>query len=121
MNLIESLNLKLVNLTSSGFEASMTLSDFHAQPQGYLNGGATLASAEILAGMASNQITDDQHFAVGQAISGNHLRPTKAEGSLKIIGELLLSGKTSHVWEIRFMKEEKLISVVRVTNALVEI
>ena len=36
--------------------SKMILSDFHAQPHGFLNGGASLALAEITAGMASNAI-----------------------------------------------------------------
>jgi len=119
MNLIESLQISPVELTETGFKACMELSDFQAQPQGYLNGGAGLAAAEITAGMASNVMGKGDYFAVGQTVSASHLQPTKAEGQLDIIGELLLEGKSSHVWDIRLMKEDKLISSIRVTNALI--
>ena len=50
------------------FTSKMLLSDFHAQPHGFLNGGASLALAEITAGMASNAIGSSQYFALGQSI-----------------------------------------------------
>lgn len=120
MNLIEQLELSPIQLTDKGFSSQMQLGSFHAQPQGYLNGGATLAAAEILAGMASNELLDDEFFAVGQTVSGNHLRPKKAEGTLEIRGELLHQGRTSHVWELRFLDKASLISLVTVTNVIVK-
>lgn len=120
MNLIEQLNIEYVNLTDTGFEAKMTLTDFHAQPLGFLNGGATLAFAEITAGAASNQLLSDDFFAVGQNINAHHLNPKKSDGFLIARAELLRQGKGSHVWEIRMIDEnEKLISQVTVTNAIV--
>ncbi len=51
--------------------AKMNLGEFHKQPQGYLNGGATLAFAEIISGMMSNELVGSDKFGVG-----NLLRPT---------------------------------------------
>ena len=98
----------------------MILSDFHAQPQGFLNGGASLALAEITAGMASNAIGSGQYFAFGQSINANHLNPKKCEGFVNACGLLLKNGKRNHVWEIKITDEnETLISQITVVNALV--
>ena len=101
--------------------AKMNLGDFHKQPQGYLNGGATLAFAEIAAGMMSNELIGADKFGVGQSITANHLRPVRCEGSLTAHGTLLVKGKTSHVWRFDMKDDaERLISQVTVTLAIVD-
>ena len=98
----------------------MHLTSYHAQPQGYLNGGATLAFGEILSGLLSNQLIESNQFAVGQSVTASHLRPMKAEGNLIAEGQLLLKGKTSHVWRFDMYDEShRLISQVTVTCAIV--
>lgn len=120
MNLIEQLGIQKLVLTPTGFTAQMPLEDFHAQPQGFLNGGATLAFAEIAAGMASNLLLDDKHFAVGQVVNGNHLNTTKVAGMLFAQGILLHKGGHTHVWEIKFTDSQKvLVAQVTVTNTIV--
>ena len=57
----------------------------------------TLAFAEIIAGMMSNELVGSHKFGVGQSVTANHLRPVKCEGSLTALGTLLVKGKTSHV------------------------
>jgi thioesterase superfamily protein len=99
----------------------MNLTEFHKQPQGYLNGGATLAFAEIIAGMMSNELVDSHKFGVGQSVTANHLRPVKCEGSLTALGTLLVKGKTSHVWRFDMIDDaQRLISQVTVTLAIVD-
>ena len=57
MNLIESLQIDAPRMTSDNYmHCKMNLAEFHKQPQGYLNGGATLAFAEIISGMMSNEL-----------------------------------------------------------------
>lgn len=122
MNLIESLQIEKPYMTSdTTCVAKMNLGDFHKQPQGYLNGGATLAFAEIAAGMMSNELIGADKFGVGQSITANHLRPVRCEGSLTAHGTLLVKGKTSHVWRFDMKDDsERLISQVTVTLALVD-
>lgn len=123
-NLIEQLNiseLKWTDQKQNHFETSMIMSDFHAQPLGYLNGGASLAFAEIIAGMASNQLLDNAYFAVGQSVQANHLNATVAKGILTAQAKLLHQGGRSHVWEIHCYDEtDKLISQITVTNAIIK-
>ena len=122
MNLIESLQIEKPHMTSeTTCVAKMNLGDFHKQPQGYLNGGATLAFAEIAAGMMSNELIGADKFGVGQSITANHLRPVRCEGSLTAHGTLLVKGKTSLVWRFDMKDDaERLISQVTVTLAIVD-
>lgn len=122
MNLIEALQIEKPYMTSdTTCVAKMNLGDFHKQPQGYLNGGATLAFAEIAAGMMSNELIGADKFGVGQSITANHLRPVRCEGSLTARGTLLVKGKTSHVWRFDMKDDaERLISQVTVTLAIVD-
>ena len=122
MNLIEALQIEKPRMTSeSTCVAKMNLGDFHKQPQGYLNGGATLAFAEIAAGMMSNELIGDDKFGVGQSITANHLRPVRCEGSLTAHGTLMVKGKTSHVWRFDMKDDaERLISQITVTLAIVD-
>lgn len=122
MNLIEALQIEKPYMTSdTTCVAKMNLGDFHKQPQGYLNGGATLAFAEIAAGMMSNELISADKFGVGQSITANHLRPVRCEGSLTAHGTLLVKGKTSHVWRFDMKDDaERLISQVTVTLAIVD-
>ncbi|MEY8513666.1 PaaI family thioesterase [Lactococcus taiwanensis] len=133
MNMIDQLNITDFQLftdentdssvsNSYKFSSKMILSTFHAQPHGFLNGGASLALAEITAGMASNTIGSGQYFALGQSVNANHLNPKKCEGFVNARGLLLKNGKRNHVWEIKITDEnEKLISQITVVNALVPI
>ena len=122
MNLIEALQIEKPYMTSdTTCVAKMNLGDFHKQPQGYLNGGATLAFAEIAAGRMSNELIGADKFGVGQSITANHLRPVRCEGSLTAHGTLLVKGKTSHVWRFDMKDDaERLISQVTVTLAIVD-
>ncbi|MCL2676494.1 MAG: PaaI family thioesterase [Streptococcaceae bacterium] len=122
MTLIEQLNIKNLTLTDTGFTAQMELNEFHAQHLGYLTGGASLAFGETTAGMASNMLLDDEHTALGQSVSGNHLSPTGIDNvTLEGRGTLLHKGRTSHVWDIQLAtKDGRLISHITVTNAIIQ-
>ncbi|MDR0297056.1 MAG: PaaI family thioesterase [Streptococcaceae bacterium] len=120
--MIDELGIVPVTFDADTFETRLTLRDFHAQPQGFLNGSVSLALAEISAGMASNHLLDEGYFAVGQNISAEHLQAKKAEGELIARGQLLHKGKTTHVWDIQISDEQnKLISHATVTNHIVKL
>ena len=119
------------------FSASMVMTDFHAQPQGFLNGGATLAFAEVIAGMASNALliaaagnsadsantdTSDisNQVAVGKSVTAHHLTATRATGQLHAQGELLRQSPHSHIWQLRFHDDQgNFISTVIIENAII--
>ncbi len=120
MNLIEALDMSETRLTATGYQASMKLGEFHAQPFGYVNGGAILAFAEITAGYASCLLGQGKYKPAGQSVTGNHVKAKKSQGMLYAYGELLHEGRRSHVWNVRILDENNiLISQVVVTNALI--
>ncbi len=120
MTMIEGLNIEYVHVKGNTFEAKMNLNAFHGQIVGMLNGGATVAFGEITAGMASNQLIDENHIAVGQTIIANHLKGKKNEGYIKAYGELLHKGRTTHVWSIRMIDDKAcLICQMSVTNGII--
>ena len=109
-------------IVGNTFTSKMKLGKFHAQPFGWLNGGATLAYAEDLSGWVSYLLLPEGKYAVGQNITAQHLRPTKAEGYLHASGEMVLVGRNSHVFNIKFTNDEgKLISLIAVTGIVVDV
>lgn len=119
-NLIEALGFKDIEIGTDHFQARIELTEFHAQPQGFVNGGAILAAAEIAAGYASIQLISPDKFPVGQTFMANHMQSKICEGSLFLRGELLHQGRKTHVWCVRFYDElDNLISQVNCTNAIV--
>lgn len=121
MNLIDQLDIQDLKVDNNGFSAFIELNEFHAQPQGFLNGGVSLAFAEIVAGMASMQLLDEGYFAVGQNINANHLNSIKASGELYANGVLLKKGGRNHVWEIKLVDESgALVSAITVVNAILK-
>ncbi|MFT8313054.1 MAG: PaaI family thioesterase [Clostridium sp.] len=121
MNLIEGLNIEYVHVYESELDAKMNLTKFHDQTFGYLNGGATIAFGETIAGYASNQKINKDEMAVGQNVTANHMKPKKIEGYIIAKGKLMHKGKTSHVWSIEMFDENKvLISYLTITNSIIK-
>ncbi|MCM1991773.1 PaaI family thioesterase [Oceanirhabdus seepicola] len=121
MNLIESLNIEYIKVNNNQLEAKMKLTKFHDNTYGYLNGGATIAFGETIAGYASIQIINDDELAVGQSVTANHMKPKKIEGNIIARGKLMHKGRMSHVWNIEMIDENNvLISYVTVSNAIIK-
>jgi hypothetical protein len=99
----------------------MPLNSKTCQPNGWLHGGASLAFAESLAGAGSYLLIDRESFNVfGLQVSGNHIS-TADQGILDGVAKLIHKGKTTHIWEVKISdKNQKLISLVRVTNIITE-
>ena len=122
MNLIESLNIEYIRVFEKELEAKMNLTQFHAQPFGYLHGGATIAFGETVTGYASKELINEDQVPVGQSITAIHMKSKKVEGFIIAKGKLLHKGKTSHVWSVEMFDENNvIISYVTVTNAIVKL
>lgn len=118
--LIEQLGIKNFQATSNSYTFTVFLDEFYQQPTGHLNGGATLALAEVTAGMASQTLCQPGKFPVGQHINATHLQPIKIGQNLIGRGRLRHHGKRTHLWQIDFFDEaEQLISLVEVTNFII--
>jgi uncharacterized protein (TIGR00369 family) len=120
-SMIGSLGIVFTNFKKDSIHATMPVNSKNCQPNGWLHGGASLAFAESLAGAGSYLLIDREQFnAFGLQVSGNHISSVK-QGILKGDAQLVHKGKTTHVWEVRISDENnKLISLVRVTNIITE-
>lgn len=120
--LMETLSIKYTGMTDQTLTARMPVTPAHMQPLGLLHGGATVSLAETVGSAASHIFLDDPHnfVAVGQEISANHLRSARS-GFVHATAVFLHKGRRSHVLEIRVVDDEgKLISFVKMTNAIVD-
>lgn len=136
-SLLEQLQIETFHCAGQGFQSTMRLSPFHAQPFGFVNGGVYLAYGEALAGMASNAILAQEltsnkdnidldsakkKVAVGQSITANHVRAKRCNGYVIARGQLLHKGGRNHVWTINiFDEEDQLLSHLTVTNSIVNL
>ena len=115
--LMETLDIKFLEVTSEKVVASMPVTAKVHQPDGVLHGGASVALAETVGSFASALSIDrDTHVVRGIEISANHLRSIK-EGLVTATATALHKGKTTHLWEIRIEDEEKrLISLCKLST-----
>ncbi len=91
------------------------------QPYGLLHGGASVALGETIGGVASAAVlgAESDRIAVGLEINANHVRSVR-DGEVIAICRPLHLGRNTHVWDIRVETPEgKLVSVIRLTNAIV--
>jgi uncharacterized protein (TIGR00369 family) len=120
-SMIGVLGIIFTKFNINSIHATMPVNRQTCQPNGWLHGGASLAFAESLAGAGSYLIVDrDKHNVFGMQVSGNHISSVD-HGSLNGEAQLIHKGKTTHVWEVKITGDnDKLISVVRVTNIVAE-
>jgi uncharacterized protein (TIGR00369 family) len=120
-SMIGVLGIVFTNIKTDSIHATMPVNSKTCQPNGWLHGGASLAFAESLAGAGSYLLIDREKFnAFGLQISGNHIS-TIDHGLVTGNAQLIHKGKTTHIWEVKITGEnDKLISVVRVTNIIAD-
>ena len=83
---------------------------------GSLSGGATLALAENLAGVASLALCPGK-ICVGISVSGHHVKAVAFGGTVTAFARLKHKGRTLHEWHIDITDQTgELISTVLVTN-----
>ncbi len=118
-SMIGFLGINFKDISPTNMKATMPVSNKTCQPNGFLHGGASLVLAESLAGAGSYLLIDrDRYNVFGLQVSGNHISTAKS-GILYADAQLIHKGNTTHVWEVRIRDEnDKLISVVRVTNMI---
>jgi uncharacterized protein (TIGR00369 family) len=120
-SMIGVLGISFTDIQNESIHATMPVTSKTCQPDGWLHGGASLAFAESLAGAGSYLLIDrDLYNVFGLQVSGNHISSV-SHGILKGDALLLHKGKTTHIWEVRITGEnDKLISMVRVTNIITD-
>jgi len=119
--LVEHLDIEFVEVTPTTVIARMPVHAPTQQPMGYLHGGASLALAETVGSAGSLFLIDPKEFNVfGIQVSASHISSVR-EGFVIAQATIIHKGRTTHVWDVEIKDDEnKLISVARVTNAIVQ-
>ena len=104
------LGIQFLEMEEGYVKAQMPVDERTCQPFGILNGGASLALAEIVAGHGSIPLC-----------SANEM-PCVPKGEFVIAtGRLIHRGRTSHLWNVDITNQEgKLISTARIVNQIVK-
>lgn len=118
--LMETLDIKAVELTPDRVVMTMPVEPKTHQPWGMLHGGASVVLAETAASYGSFLSVDQEtQIAVGMEINANHMRSVRS-GIVTATAVPLHKGRTSMVWDIKITDDEdRLICVSRCTVAIV--
>lgn len=113
----ETLQIKYIDLGEDFLVATMPVNSKVHQPDGILNGGATMALAESVGSPTSILAIDREKYAVrGIEFSANHLRSVKS-GNVTATARIIHKGKTIHLVEIKVEDDRgRLISICKITN-----
>lgn len=119
-HLADVIGIQLVELTKERVVATMPVDERTRQPFGILHGGASVALAETVASLAASMNADlDRFHVVGLEINANHIR-AKREGTVTGTALPIHIGRSTQVWEIRIVDEQRRpICVSRCTLAVV--
>lgn len=119
--LMETLEIKYIDVGEDFLVASMPVSKKVHQPDGILNGGATMALAESVGSPTSYLVLDLEKYTVrGYEFSANHLRSVKS-GVVTATSRILHQGKTVHLVEVIVLDErQRIISRCKLSNFIVK-
>ena len=122
-NLIKTLGITMVELGENYAEATMKVTEDNQQTMGFLHGGATIALAETIGGIGSFAILPQEEGCVGMQISASHISSANIGDTVIAKADLIHKGKRSHIWDVNIysQKSGRLISSVKVTNAIIPI
>lgn len=117
--LMETLEIEYVDFGEDYLVATMPVNTRVYQPDGILNGGATMALAESVGSPASMLVIDTDKFVVrGISFSANHLKSVKS-GKVTAKATFIHKGKTTHLIEIKVTDDfGNLISLCKLTNII---
>lgn len=119
----EQLGIKFISVDDGKVVATMPVDHRTCQPFGILNGGASLALAEMVAGHGSVPLCTTNEMPCGIQVSANHVGMVKVQEGAYVIakGTLIHRGRTSHIWNVDiFTPDNKLISTARIVNQIVK-
>ncbi|XWN35547.1 MAG: hotdog fold thioesterase [Roseivirga sp.] len=121
-NMAGFLGIEYTEIGPDYLEAKMPVVSQTRQPQGLLNGGASVALAEIVGSVAASLCVDrTQYYCLGLDINANHVRKV-SEGYVYARATPLHVGRTTHVWQIHITNEsQQLVCASRLTMAVLAI
>ncbi|REE79803.1 uncharacterized protein (TIGR00369 family) [Lutibacter oceani] len=113
----ETLNIKYTDFGEDFLVATMPVDYRVHQPDGILNGGATMALAESVGSPCSMLAIDMDKYSVrGIEFSANHLRSVR-KGKVTATAKIIHKGKTIHLVEIKIEDDRgRVISICKITN-----
>lgn len=117
--MIDYLGIEFIEIGDDFLVARMPVDHRTKQPVGIMHGGASCVLAETIGSTAANCCVDiNTNYCVGLDINTNHIRSVK-EGFVSGIAKPFHIGKSTQVWSIEiFNEEKKLVSVNRLTMAV---
>lgn len=115
------LGIKFQTVQEGYVKATMPVDARTCQPFGVLNGGASLALAEIVAGHGSVPLCSPNQMPCGIQVSANHVRMVRTGSYVEATGRLIHRGRTSHIWNVDITDPEgRLVSTARIVNQIVK-
>jgi uncharacterized protein (TIGR00369 family) len=120
--MIQNLGLELLDWDEEGvIRAEMPVDARTRQHYGVLCGGATLAMAEIIAGLGSIRLCREGEIPRGIQVSGNHVGAVPDGGKVIAEGRIVHRGRSTHVWNVDVTDAAgRLVSSIRVTNFILK-
>lgn len=116
------LGMEIIQWDKGLIQATMPVTEKNCQLYGLLNGGASLAAAETLAGVGSGLLCSKEYVPVGIQVSGNHINMAHVGDRVTITAILEHQGRMQHVWNVEVKNEHgDIISIERVVNLIVDI
>lgn len=117
----EHLGIEFITVNEGFVKATMPVDERTCQPFGVLNGGASLALAEIVAGHGSVPLCSEYEMPCGIQVSASHLRMVPVGTYVEATGRLIHRGRTSHLWNVDITTPDgKLVSTARIVNQIVK-
>lgn len=119
--MVEYLGIEFIEIGSDFLVARMPVDHRTQQPLGIMHGGASCVLAESVGSTAANCCVDiNSFYCVGLDINTNHIRSIR-KGFVTGTAKPFHLGKTTQVWSIEIVNEEKhLISINRLTMAVLQ-
>ncbi len=119
--LMETLDIEYIDVGDDFLVAKMPVTPKVHQPDGVLNGGATLALAESVGSPMSMLAIDSEKFMVrGIQMSANHVGSVR-EGYVIATATFVHKGRSTQVIEINIKSDTgKPVSICKLTNMIIE-
>lgn len=119
--MVDYLGIQISEKGDDFLAATMPVDHRTKQVFGIMHGGASAALAETVGSLAANFAVDlDRFYCVGLDINTSHIKMAK-EGFVKAIARPVHLGKSTHVWQVMaFNEQDELVSLSRLTMAVLE-
>lgn len=104
--LMETLDIKCIEVGKDYIIATMPVTSKVHQPMGLLHGGASAALIESIGSIGSTLMLDvEKEVPVGIEINANHVGGMTS-GLVKAVGKVVHAGKRTHVWQVDLTDNE---------------